>query len=111
MPAQGSVPGQGSSLTGKNVLITAGPTYERIDAVRFIGNFSSGKMGFALAEEFANRGAKVTLVTGPTAQNVHNKNIERIDVESAQQMYDACVSRFDSTDIAVLSAAVADYRP
>ena len=94
-----------------NVLITAGPTYERIDAVRFIGNFSSGKMGFALAEEFANRGAKVTLVTGPTAQTVHNKNIERIDVESAQQMYDACVSRFDSTDIAVLSAAVADYRP
>ena len=111
VPAQGSVPGQGSSLTGKNVLITAGPTYERIDAVRFIGNFSSGKMGFALAEEFANRGAKVTLVTGPTAQTVHNKNIERIDVESAQQMYDACVSHFDSTDIAVLSAAVADYRP
>ncbi|MBO4589133.1 MAG: bifunctional phosphopantothenoylcysteine decarboxylase/phosphopantothenate--cysteine ligase CoaBC [Bacteroidales bacterium] len=111
VPAQGSVPGQGSSLTGKNVLITAGPTYERIDAVRFIGNFSSGKMGFALAEEFSNRGAKVTLVTGPTAQTVHNKNIERIDVESAQQMYDACVSHFDSTDIAVLSAAVADYRP
>ena len=93
------------------ILVTAGPTYERIDSVRFIGNYSSGKMGFALAEEFANRGAHVFLVTGPTAQTAHNHNIERIDVESAQQMYDACMERFDGCNVAVLSAAVADYRP
>ena len=98
-------------LTGKQVLITAGPTYERIDSVRFIGNYSSGKMGFALAEEFANRGAQVFLVTGPTALTAKHHNIERIDVESAQQMYDACMERFDVCDVAVLSAAVADYRP
>lgn len=98
-------------LTGKQVLITAGPTYERIDSVRFIGNYSSGKMGFALAEEFANRGAQVFLVTGPTALTAKHHNIERIDVESAQQMYDACMERFDGCDVAVLSAAVADYRP
>lgn len=97
-------------LTGKQVLITAGPTYERIDSVRFIGNYSSGKMGFALAEEFANRGAQVFLVTGPTALTAKHHNIERIDVESAQQMYDACMERFDGCDVAVLSAAVADYR-
>lgn len=114
----GCVPAQGDnnrpmvgSLTGKRVLITAGPTYERIDSVRFIGNYSSGKMGFALAEEFANRGAHVFLVTGPTALTAKHHNIERIDVESAQQMYDACMERFDSCDVAVLSAAVADYRP
>ena len=98
-------------MGGKQILITAGPTYERIDSVRFIGNYSSGKMGFALAEEFANRGAHVFLVTGPTALTAKHHNIERIDVESAQQMYDACMERFDSCDVAVLSAAVADYRP
>ncbi|MCR4811799.1 MAG: bifunctional phosphopantothenoylcysteine decarboxylase/phosphopantothenate--cysteine ligase CoaBC [Bacteroidales bacterium] len=98
-------------MGGKQILITAGPTYERIDSVRFIGNYSSGKMGFALAEEFAQRGAHVFLVTGPTALSAKHHNIERIDVESAQQMYDACMERFDSCDVAVLSAAVADYRP
>ena len=100
-----------NSLEGKQVLITAGPTYERIDSVRFIGNYSSGKMGFALAEEFAQRGAHVFLVSGPTALSAKHHNIERIDVESAQQMYDACIGRFDQCDVAVLSAAVADYRP
>jgi len=98
-------------MGGKQILITAGPTYERIDSVRFIGNYSSGKMGFALAEEFAQRGAHVFLVTGPTALSAKHHNIERIDVESAQQMYNACMERFDSCDVAVLSAAVADYRP
>lgn len=98
-------------MGGKQILITAGPTYERIDSVRFIGNYSSGKMGFALAEEFAQRGAHVFLVTGPTALSAKHHNIERIDVESAQQMYDACMDRFDRCDVAVLSAAVADYRP
>lgn len=105
------VPAQRGLLAGWRVLITAGPTYERIDSVRFIGNYSSGKMGFALAEEFAQRGAHVFLVTGPTALSAKHHNIERIDVESAQQMYDACMERFDSCDVAVLSAAVADYRP
>lgn len=98
-------------MGGKKILITAGPTYERIDSVRFIGNYSSGKMGFALAEEFAQRGAHVFLVTGPTALSAKHHNIERIDVESARQMYDACMERFDSCEVAVLSAAVADYRP
>lgn len=98
-------------MGGKQILITAGPTYERIDSVRFIGNYSSGKMGFALAEEFASRGAHVFLVTGPTALTAKHHNIERIDVESARQMYDACMERYDSCEVAVLSAAVADYRP
>jgi phosphopantothenoylcysteine decarboxylase/phosphopantothenate--cysteine ligase len=98
-------------MGGKQILITAGPTYERIDSVRFIGNYSSGKMGFALAEEFASRGAHVFLVTGPTALTAKHHNIERIDVESARQMYNACMERYDSCEVAVLSAAVADYRP
>ncbi len=98
-------------LSDKQVLVTAGPTYERIDSVRFIGNYSSGKMGFALAEEFARRGAKVALVSGPTSLTVNHRGIERIDVESAQQMYEACMERFENCDVAVLSAAVADYRP
>lgn len=98
-------------MGGKQILISAGPTYERIDSVRFIGNYSSGKMGFALAEEFASRGAHVFLVTGPTALTAKHHNIERIDVESARQMYDACMERYDSCEVAVLSAAVADYRP
>ena len=97
-------------LEGKHILITAGPTYERIDPVRFIGNFSSGKMGFSLAEECRKRGAKVTLVTGPTALEC-DETIHRIDVESAQEMYEACVSAFESADAAILSAAVADFTP
>lgn len=98
-------------LEGKDILITAGPTYEKIDPVRFIGNYSSGKMGFALAEECARRGAHVRLVSGPVSIKANHSNIERIDVESAQQMYDACLERFDKVDAAILCAAVADYRP
>ena len=98
-------------LEGKDILITAGPTYEKIDPVRFIGNYSSGKMGFALAEECARRGAHVRLVSGPVSIKANHSNIERIDVESAQQMYDACLEIFDKVDAAILCAAVADYRP
>lgn len=98
-------------LAGKKILITAGPTYERIDPVRFIGNFSSGKMGFALAEECAARGAEVLLITGPTVLSLSHPRIRKIDVESAQQMYDAAVNAFPEMDAAILSAAVADYRP
>ncbi len=100
-----------NDLEGKKILITAGPTYERIDPVRFIGNFSSGKMGFALAEECAKRGAEVWLVSGPTALKTTNPGIRRIDVESAQQMLDATVGAFPVMDAAILSAAVADFRP
>lgn len=100
-----------SPLASKKILITAGPTYEAIDPVRFIGNHSSGKMGFAIAEECARQGAKVTLVTGPTALEVSNNNIERISVVSAQEMYDATTSHFAKVDAAILAAAVADYRP
>ncbi|WP_295770196.1 bifunctional phosphopantothenoylcysteine decarboxylase/phosphopantothenate--cysteine ligase CoaBC [uncultured Mucilaginibacter sp.] len=98
-------------LSGKTVLVTAGPTYEAIDPVRFIGNHSSGKMGFAIAAQLANRGAKVMLVTGPTAEKLLHHNIERIDVVSAHEMLNACVDRFSSADICVMSAAVADYTP
>lgn len=101
---------QGRDLDGKNVLITAGPTVERIDPVRFISNFSSGKMGFALAEECARRGAHVALITGPVSLSVHNEAIERIDVESAIQMHDAVMNRFDKAHVAIMCAAVADYR-
>lgn len=97
-------------LAGKTVMITAGPTYEKIDPVRFIGNYSSGKMGFALAEECARRGACVKLVVGPVALKTSTPNIERIDVESAQQMYDAAVELSAVADIEILCAAVADYR-
>ena len=97
-------------LTGKRILITAGPTYERIDPVRFIGNFSSGKMGFSIAEECRRRGAEVTLVAGPTALQC-DAAIRRINVESAQEMYEACLSAFDTADAAILSAAVADFTP
>ena len=93
------------------ILITAGPTYEKNDPVRFIGNYSSGKMGFALAEECARRGAKVDLVAGPVSLKVKHKNINRIDVESCQQMYDVCMERFGHADAAILCAAVADFRP
>ena len=99
------------NLTGKTVLVTAGPTYERIDSVRFIGNFSTGKMGFAVAEELAGRGAKVILVAGPTHLAAKHANIEQINVESAQQMYEACTDAFPQCQAAILSAAVADYRP
>lgn len=95
----------------KKILITAGPTYERIDPVRFIGNFSSGKMGFALAEECAARGAEVILIAGPTHLITAHPNIRRVNVESAQEMYDASLNAFGDMDIAILSAAVADYRP
>lgn len=96
----------------KRVLITAGPTYESIDPVRFIGNYSSGKMGYTIAQEFAERGALVTLVSGPTSlANPQYKNLEVIKVKSADEMYEKCLSRFEETDIAVLAAAVADYKP
>lgn len=98
-------------LKGKNVLITSGPTYEKIDPVRFIGNYSSGKMGFALAEECAKRGATVTLVTGPVALSLNDQTIKRVDVESAQEMYEEVDAVFASMDITILCAAVADYRP
>lgn len=96
---------------GKKVLVTAGPTYEAIDPVRFIGNHSSAKMGFALAEEFASQGAEVILVCGPNALKTVNPNIHRIDITSAEELFDASVKAFKSVNIAVLSAAVADYKP
>ncbi len=99
------------SLTGKTVMVTAGPTYEKIDAVRFIGNYSSGKMGYAIAEECASRGAEVVLVSGPTSLNVHNGNIKLVKVNSAREMYEACNSEFPQCNAAVLSAAVADFTP
>ncbi|RQO71100.1 bifunctional phosphopantothenoylcysteine decarboxylase/phosphopantothenate--cysteine ligase CoaBC [Pedobacter sp. KBW01] len=97
-------------LYGKKVMVTAGPTYEAIDPVRFIGNHSSGKMGFALADELARLGADVTLIAGPTAQK-SSQTVKRTDIVSAQQMYDACLLVFPETDITVMCAAVADYRP
>lgn len=97
-------------LKGKKVLITAGPTYEKIDPVRFIGNYSSGKMGFALAEECCKRGAEVTLVAGPVSMKC-SANIQRIDVESCQEMYNLCVREFAKNDVAILCAAVSDFKP
>ena len=102
-------------LLGKKVLITAGPTYEKIDPVRFLGNYSSGKMGFALAEECARRGAEVTLIAGPVnsqlAISCWSTAVQRINVESCQEMYDAATSHFPQCDAAILCAAVADFRP
>jgi phosphopantothenoylcysteine decarboxylase/phosphopantothenate--cysteine ligase len=98
-------------LTGKSVLITAGPTYEKIDPVRFVGNYSSGKMGYALAEACAKQGAEVTLVSGPVMLQTKHPAIRRIDVESAQEMYDAATTHFPQADIVILSAAVADFTP
>lgn len=98
-------------LRGKKVLVTAGPTYEAIDPVRFIGNHSTGKMGFAIAEALASKGAEVHLITGPTSQQALHSGIRISHVTSAEEMYEACASLFPSTDITVLSAAVADYRP
>lgn len=100
-----------NQLKGKRVLITAGPTYEKIDPVRFIGNYSSGKMGYALAEECAERGAEVELVSGPVSINLNRTNIHITKVESAAQMYAAAVNAFPKTDIAILCAAVADFTP
>uniref|UniRef100_UPI003FF0988A bifunctional phosphopantothenoylcysteine decarboxylase/phosphopantothenate--cysteine ligase CoaBC n=1 Tax=Prevotella sp. TaxID=59823 RepID=UPI003FF0988A len=97
-------------LRGKRILITAGPTYEKIDPVRFIGNYSSGKMGFAIAEECRKRGAVVTLVAGPVSLSCSN-GIKRIDVESCKEMYDATTKAFADSDIAILAAAVADFKP
>lgn len=102
---------EGSDFAGKKVLVTAGPTYEPIDPVRFIGNHSSGKMGVAIAEEFAARGAEVTLVYGPGCVETENKAIKAIAVHTAEEMYHACTEVFPSADVAVMSAAVADYTP
>ncbi len=99
------------SLQNKTVLITAGPTYESIDPVRFIGNHSSGKMGFSLAEEAANRGAKVVLISGPSAQQIKNPNIELHRVTSAKEMFDEVFKHYENTDFAIAAAAVADYAP
>lgn len=101
---------QTKDYNGCKVLVSAGPTFEAIDPVRFIGNYSSGKMGFSIAEEFAKRGAHVTLVAGPVSQEASN-NIDRIDVTSAEEMFDACMSVCQDADIVVMSAAVADYTP
>jgi len=104
------LPAGRGDLAGKKVLITAGPTYEKIDPVRFIGNYSSGKMGFALAEECAQRGAEVTLVAGPVSMEC-SEAIHRIDVESCEEMYQAATAAFKESDAAILCAAVADFRP
>ena len=98
-------------LKGKKILITAGPTYEAIDPVRFIGNHSSGKMGFDIASAAANLGASVILVSGPTSLNIKNSLINVVNVISAQEMYDACHSYFNDVDVAIAAAAVADYKP
>ena len=99
------------SLQGKTILITAGPTYEKIDPVRFIGNFSTGKMGYALAETCAQQGAIVKLVSGPTHLHTSHPNIERIDIMSGAEMYVACTKLFPQCNIAIFCAAVADYTP
>ena len=98
-------------MSGKKVLITAGPTYEKIDPVRFVGNYSSGKMGFALADACAKQGAEVTLITGPVNVRAKHAAINRINVESAEEMYKAVLSKFDKMDGAILCAAVADFTP
>lgn len=100
-----------ATLTGKKALVTAGPTYEAIDPVRFIGNHSSGKMGYAIAEALATHGASVTLVSGPCHQKATHPKIKKIDVTSAAEMYEVCQDVFEQSDIIVLSAAVADYKP
>lgn len=95
----------------KKIVISAGPTYEKLDPVRFIGNYSTGKMGYALASELANLGAEVHLVSGPTALTIQHPNITVYHVESALEMYDICVREFNDAQMAIMSAAVADYRP
>ena len=99
------------TLRGKKILITAGPTHEALDPVRYLGNRSTGKMGIALAEEAHRMGAKVILVLGPTHIRPDHPEIDLICVETAQQMFDECVNIFPSVDIAIMAAAVADYRP
>jgi phosphopantothenoylcysteine decarboxylase/phosphopantothenate--cysteine ligase len=101
---------EGLPFLGKHVLVTAGPTYEAIDPVRFIGNHSSGKMGFAIADVLSSLGATVTLITGPTTET-SKQSVKRIDVVSASDMLNACLNHFDQADIVVMSAAVADYTP
>ena len=103
-------PSYTEDLKDKKILITAGPTYDKIDPVRFIGNYSSGKMGFALAEECSRRGAKVVLVAGPVSLTC-TESIQRVDVESCKEMYEAAVGEFPNCDAAILCAAVADFRP
>ncbi len=98
-------------LAGKKALVTAGPTHEALDPVRFIGNHSSGKMGFALAEELANQGAEVALICGPNNLSIENKSIHRIDITSADELYKAALNEFKTADISIFSAAVADYKP
>ncbi|MCL3850811.1 bifunctional phosphopantothenoylcysteine decarboxylase/phosphopantothenate--cysteine ligase CoaBC [Parabacteroides sp. GYB001] len=100
-----------SILEKKKIVITAGPTYEKIDPVRFIGNYSSGKMGFALAEACAAQGAEVTLIAGPVSLTTTHPNIHRVDVESAEEMYEAAMAVYPEADAGILCAAVADYRP
>ena len=100
-----------TNLEKKKIVITAGPTYEKIDPVRFIGNYSSGKMGFALAEACARQGADVTLIAGPVSLTAMHPNIHRVDVECADEMYEAAVTAFKDADAGILCAAVADYRP
>ena len=102
---------QQQDLKGKKVVITAGPTYEKIDPVRFIGNYSSGKMGFALAEECASRGAEVVLISGPVTLEAYHPNIKRVDVESAHEMYELAMEAFQDADAGILCAAVADFTP
>lgn len=99
------------TMEGKKVLITAGPTYEKIDPVRFIGNYSTGKMGYCIADEFVARGASVTIVSGPVSVKPKNQDVKVVSVESALEMRDAFMERFEGADIAVMCAAVADYRP
>jgi phosphopantothenoylcysteine decarboxylase/phosphopantothenate--cysteine ligase len=99
------------TLEGKRVLITAGPTYEPIDPVRFIGNHSSGLMGFCLAESAARKGAIVSLVSGPSSCTAHHRNIHRYDVKTAEEMYQQCMQLVEEQDIIIMSAAVADYTP
>ena len=102
---------QAKKLKGKKVLVTAGPTYESLDPVRFIGNHSTGKMGYAIAEALANEGAEVELVSGPTPLTINHPQIRVTRVVSAEEMYQACLLKFNSSEITVLSAAVADYKP
>ncbi len=99
------------SFSRKKVLVTAGPTYENIDPVRFIGNRSSGKMGYAIADEFARQGADVVLVSGPSSERIKNSSIHKVEVESAKEMFDACMMYGPPSDIIVMAAAVADFRP
>ena len=100
-----------TKLSGKRVLVSAGPTYEAIDPVRFIGNHSSGKMGFAIADELAERGAEVVLVCGPVNMQCKHVSIDRIDVVSAQQMYERCIENYPQMDIGIMAAAIADFTP